>query len=238
MTVHVVLGYAGAVIVAAAGGYYIWDVITGDTRPHSGSWMVWGFIGILGLGVTRQSGAGPGSYAAAAYTVLYLVTFMISLHPRFGKPGLPWHDWPLCALAVAGILTWRLGQLHALPAVLLAITCDAVAWWMTLRETWRDPASESRLAWAGDTLGTGFCLLAMGHISFAAMAYPAYLFGSNATVAAVTTTRRRRSTASSDNSMPTIGDAAGRSVRHSWDACTNAAGWLAWMAKRARLYAR
>ena len=213
MTVHVVLGYAGAVIVAAAGGYYIWDVITGDTRPHSGSWMVWGLIGILGLGVTRNSGAGPGSYAAAAYIVLYLVTFMISLHPRFGKPGLPWYDWPLCAVAVAGILTWRLGQLSAVPAVLLAITCDAVAWLMTLRETWRDPASESRLAWAGDTLGTGLCLLAIRHMSFAAMAYPAYLFGSNAIVAAVTTTRRRRSTTSSNNSTSAISDAAVDSAR-------------------------
>lgn len=190
LTAHAVLGYSGAITVAGAGVYYIWDVLTGDSRPHSGTWLVWGVIGILGLNVTRHAGAGPGSYAAAVYTALYLITFLISLHPRFGKPGLEWYDWPLSALAIAGVALWRFGTLPAIPAVLLAIACDAVAWSMTLRETWRNPASESRIAWAGDTLGTALCLLAVDHHTVAAMAYPAYLFGSNAAVALTAMLRR------------------------------------------------
>lgn len=187
------LGVIGAAIVAAAGLYYIVDILRGNSRPHSGSWLVWSVIGVLGYGTTAEAGAGPGSYAAGTYIALYVVTFLLSLHPRYGKPGIEWYDWPLCAVAVAGLVLWRLGPLSGAAAVTLALACDLVGLWPTVREAWRAPELESPAAWSADTAGNLFCLFAIAEMSYSAIVYPAYLLASTALVATIVITRRRRS---------------------------------------------
>jgi hypothetical protein len=185
------LGTAGACVVAAAGIYYIVDIFRGGSAPHSGSWLVWTVVGVLGFGATSQAGAGPGSYAAGVYVAAYAVTFLISLNPRFGKPGLEWYDWPLCGFAIVGVLLWRFGPLSGAAAVTLTIACDLVGLWPTLREAWRRPALESPAAWVADSVGNTLCLLAVGNASYAAIAYPIYLVVGTAVVAAVIILRRR-----------------------------------------------
>jgi hypothetical protein len=185
------LGVAGACVVAAAGIYYIIDVFRGNSRPHAGSWLVWSVIGVLGYGTTAEAGAGPGSYAAGVYVVLCATTFVISLRPRFGKPGLEWYDWPLCAVAIAGILLWRLGPLSGAAAVTLALACDLVGLWPTVREAWRAPALESPAAWSADAVGNLLCLFAVAEVSYTAIVYPAYLFAGTALVATILIVRSR-----------------------------------------------
>jgi hypothetical protein len=196
------LGTAGACVVAVAAVYYIVDIFRGGSAPHSGSWLVWTVVGVLGFGATSEAGAGPGAYAAGVYVGAYAVTFLISLHPRFGKPGIEWYDWPLCGLAIAGVLLWRFGPLSGAAAVTLAVTCDLVGLWPTLREAWRRPELESPAAWSADTAGNTLCLLAVGSTGYAAIAYPIYLVAGTGAVAAVLILRRRAQSAAAAASSP------------------------------------
>lgn len=170
-----IVGVCGAIVVAASAVYYLADVLQARTRPHLASWAVWAIIGVLGFGTANVGGAGPGAYAAAVDAVACLITFAISLLPRFGKPGLRRTDVILAVVAVVGVMVWRWGPLPTSAATLLAVGCALVALWPTLRETRHRPHLECRLSWAADVLGNAMCVAATATASVAALAYPVYL---------------------------------------------------------------
>jgi hypothetical protein len=170
-----IVGACGALVVAASALYYLVDVLHARTRPHQASWAVWAVIGLLGFGTASVAGAGPGAYAAAVDAVACILTFAISLLPRFGKPGLRRTDVILAVLAVVGVTVWRWGALPTSAATLLAIGCALVALWPTLREARRSPQLECRLSWGADVVGNAMCVGASTTTSIAALAYPGYL---------------------------------------------------------------
>lgn len=184
------LGVVGALVVAGAAIYYILDIHWGETRPHRVSWAVWTVVAILGYGSAGDAGAGAGADAAGVYVVACAVTLAISLRPGRGKSGGCWYDWPLGAIAIAGAVLWRCGPLSNAAAAGLAVGCDTVAVWPTLRAVWRDPSSESRGAWSADVLGNGLALGAVDHYGFASTAYPAYLVINTGLVSAILWLRR------------------------------------------------
>jgi hypothetical protein len=177
------LGVLGAAI------YYVWDIVRGDTRPHRVSWGVWTIIGVLGYGTATEGGAGPGAYAAGIYLIAQVVTFGLSLVPRYGKPGGRWYDWPPGAVALAGVLTWQLAGLSIVAAAALAVAADAIATWPTVRESWFQPASESLPAWSADVAGNVLAVVVLADWSFEAAVYPVYLLAMSTLVATILITR-------------------------------------------------
>jgi hypothetical protein len=179
------LGTAGALVVAVSAAYYFADVLRGRTRPHQASWLVWAVIGVLGFGTADDGGAGPGAYAAAVDALAAVATFALSLAPRYGKPGLRRSDVVLGVTALAAVVLWRWGPLSTGWAAVLAVSCDAVALWPTVREGWLRPELESRTSWTADVLGNGLCLCAVGTASVAALAYPIYLLAACAAMTVI-----------------------------------------------------
>lgn len=185
-----VLGIVGALIVAVSAVYYASDVVRGETRPQRTSWGVWALVGLLGFGSADAGGAGPGAYAAGVDAIACVVTFLMSLHPRLGKPGGRRVDLVLGAVAVAGVLLWRWGPLGNTGAALLAVSCETVALWPTLREGWRQPGLESLASWAADVVGNGLCVAAVASVSVASLAFPLYVLGAAVAMTVVLVVRR------------------------------------------------
>jgi hypothetical protein len=175
MSTGAVLGLTGAGIVAVSAVYYAVDVLRGGTRPQRTSWGVWALVGILGVASSDAGGAGPGMYAAAVDAVACAATFLLSLIPRYGRPGGRRLDPYLGLAAVAGVVLWQFGPLTDAGAAICAVTCDTVALWPTLRDARHRPDLESRLSWSTDVVGNGLCLAAVGTASVAALVYPIFL---------------------------------------------------------------
>lgn len=185
-----VLGIVGALIVAVSAVYYATDVLRGRTRPQRTSWGVWALVGVLGFGSASAGGAGPGAYAPGVDAIACVVTFLMSLHPRLGKPGGRRMDLILGVAAVAGVLLWRWGPLSTSGAALLAVSCEAVALWPTLREGWRRPGLESLPSWAADVVGNGLCVAAVATVSVASLAYPLYVLAAAVAMTGLLVVRR------------------------------------------------
>jgi len=175
MSTGEVLGVTGAGVVALSAVYYAIDVLRGGTRPQRTSWGVWALVGILGVASSDAGGAGPGTYAAAVDAVACAATFLLSLVPRYGKPGGRPLDPFLGFAAIAGVVLWQFGPLTDAVAASCAVGCATVALWPTLREARHRPDLESRLSWSADVLGNGLCLAAVGTASVAALVYPVFL---------------------------------------------------------------
>lgn len=176
------IGLIGALLFVPSTLYYLFTIVKGTTRPHPITWGVWSLIGILGVSATLEGGAGAGAYSAIAALVVQLLVFVISLNKKYGKPGREWYDFPLGAVAVIGILAWHFGNLSGAQAIIIAISADALVLWFTLRESWRDPESESFLAWASGSIAFFLGLLALESYTFEAAAYPVYLFVGNSLI--------------------------------------------------------
>jgi hypothetical protein len=169
------LGLSGAAIVAVSAVYYAVDVLRGGTRPQRTSWGVWALVGTLGVASSDAGGAGPGVYAGAVDAVACAATFLLSVMPRYGKPGGHQLDPYLGLAAVAGVLLWQFGPLTDAGAAICAVACDTVALWPTLRDARHRPDLESRMSWSADVVGNGLCLAAVGTASVAALVYPIFL---------------------------------------------------------------
>jgi len=185
------LGLFGALIVACSAVYYAVDVLRGTTRPQRTSWGVWALVGLLGFSSADAGGAGPGAYAAGVDAIACALTFLISLHPRRGKPGGRRLDLVLGVVAVGGVVLWRAGPLDDTGAATLAVSCEAIALWPTLREGWRQPGLESLMSWAADIAGNGLCIAAVATVSVASLAFPLYLLGAAVAMTAILVIRRQ-----------------------------------------------
>jgi hypothetical protein len=188
------VGALGGAIVAASAVWYALDVLRGSTRPQRTSWGVWAVVGAVGFGTSDAGGAGAGSYAAAADAGACVLTFLLSLHPRLGKPGGRRLDPVLAAAALAGVALWLAGPLTADESAACATACAAVALWPTLRDSWRQPRLESLPSWGADVVGNALCLAALQRLTPAALAFPAYLTAAAAVMVVVLFGRRRVTT--------------------------------------------
>jgi hypothetical protein len=190
---HPVLGLVGAAIVACSAVYYAVDVLRGNTRPQRTSWGVWALVGVLGFGSADAGGAGPGAYAAGVDAIACIATFALSMHPRLGKPGGRRTDLLLAAVAVVGVVLWRWGPLGDTGAAVLAVSCESVALWPTLRDGWRNPQLESLASWAADIVGNTLCISAVATVSVASLAFPVYVLGAAVAMTVLLTARRAAS---------------------------------------------
>jgi predicted permease len=177
------LALAGSVLAAGAGGWYVCTILRRQTRPHRTTWGVWTLIGVLGSGSALQAGAGAGASVAMIYLALHVVVFALSLSSRFGKPGGEWYDRPLGLAAVGAIVLWQVMDLPAAVAATIAVAADGLALWPTLRESWRQPHTESLSAWLVDGMAATLGALAVPDLEYARVAYPAYLAVGNSAVA-------------------------------------------------------
>ena len=190
MTWFVQLGIAGALLAALAGGWYVYTVLRGGTRPHPATWGVWALSGALGAWSAVEGGAGPGAYVALVYLALHIVVFLLSLSRRFGKPGREWYDHPLGLTAAAALVLWQVLDLPAAFAATVAVGADGVALWPTLRESWRQPHTESLSAWLADSVAATLGVLAVPELGYAPLAFPVYLAVANSAVAGALLARR------------------------------------------------
>jgi hypothetical protein len=194
VTASDILGGVGGTLAVVAGLLYILDIVRGATRPQKVTWAVWCLIGVLGTGGTFKAGSGAGSIVPLAYLMISFVVLLLCLF-GYSKPGGQPYDWILGLVVSIILICWRYGNWNAYVAVSVAVCADLSVTWLTIRDTWIDPCSESAVAWCLSSVGASFGLAAVEHISFSAVAYPAYLAMANSATAGIIVLRRRRAAA-------------------------------------------
>jgi hypothetical protein len=168
---------------------YIRDVLRGTTRPHRGTWLIWGAMAFVVYASQRADGASWSLIMAGAQAVLTAFVFLLAI--RLGEGGLCVGDASIVALAGAGVAGWIVAD-EPLVATVCIIAADLVAAGLMVPKTYRDPGSETFASFAVASVGGALAAGAVGGGEPSLLLYPIYFCAVNAAIAVLIVRRRTR----------------------------------------------
>jgi hypothetical protein len=178
---------AGAVGVADAIPY-IRDTVRGTTRPHRGTWLIWGVLAIVVCLSQRADGASWSLIMVATQAVLTSLVFLLAI--RRGEGGVSARELVVMGVAGAGVAGWILVD-EPIVATGCVVTADLIGAAMMVPKTYRDPDSETLATFAFASAGGALAAGAVGALDVSLLLYPIYFCVANAALAVLIDHRRR-----------------------------------------------
>ena len=183
-----------AVLGLAAGGVgvldtipYIRDTLHGTTRPHRGTWLIWGVLAVVVCLSQYADGASWSLIMAAVQAALTTVVFGLAI--RRGEGGVSGTELTMIAIAGAGVAGWILAD-EPLVATICVVAADLIGAGMMVPKTYRDPESETLITFAFASLGGALAAGAVGALDASLLLYPIYYCLINGAIALLIVQRR------------------------------------------------
>jgi hypothetical protein len=169
---------------------YVRDTVRGATRPHRGTWLIWGVLAVVACLSQRADGASWSLVLTGSQVILTGLVFALAI--RHGEGGLAVVELGLIAVACAGVVGWVLAR-EPVVAVVCVIVADLAAVAMMTPKAYRDPHSETLAMYALASVGGALAAGAVGELDVSLLLYPAYYCVANAAIALLIFLRRRHS---------------------------------------------
>jgi hypothetical protein len=169
--VVVVLGLAAGLLGVLDTIPYVRDTLRGATRPHRGTWLIWGVLAIVACLSQRADGASWSLVMAGTQAVLTSVIFALSI--RWGEGGLSVAELVMIAIAGAGVVGWIVAD-EPIVATVCVVAADLVGVALMLPKTYRDPESETLVTFALASVGGALAAGAVGAVDVSLLLYPVY----------------------------------------------------------------
>ncbi len=172
-----VLGILGGLAGIADTIPYVRDTLHGSTRPHRGSWLIWGILAVIACLSQRAVGGSWSVLMTATQAILTGLVFLLAI--RYGEGGMSAADLSLIALAGAGVVGWILAR-EPVFALGCVIAADMIACAMMTPKVHRDPHSETLSTYVLASLGGALAAGAVSQVDLSMLLYPAYYCLANA----------------------------------------------------------
>jgi hypothetical protein len=166
---------------------YVRDIVRGATRPHRGTWLIWGVLAIVVFLSQRADGASWSLIMAGSQALLTSIVFLLAI--RHGEGGMSAPDVVLIAMAGGGVIGWIVAG-EPVVAIAGVIVADLIATVMMTPKTYRDPASETLATFVFASLGGALGAGAVGTLDPSLLAYPIYYCLANGAIALLIYSRR------------------------------------------------
>ena len=83
---------------------YFRDIISGKTKPHAFSWLVWGVLNAIAFAGQIHGKGGDGTWAGGLTALALFAIFVLSLIK--GEKRIKLFDWLCLAGAAVSLLLW------------------------------------------------------------------------------------------------------------------------------------
>jgi hypothetical protein len=183
-----VLGVLAALVGIADTVPYVRDTVRRSTRPHRGTWLIWGVLAIVVCFSQRADGASWSLVMAGTQAVLTTAIFVLAV--RLGTGGVSATDALMITVAAAGVAGWLIAD-EPVVATLCVVAADLIAAAMMVPKTYRDPGSETLSTFGFASLGGALAIGSVGAIEPTLLLYPAYYCIVNGAIALLIFLRRR-----------------------------------------------
>jgi hypothetical protein len=166
-----VLGVLAALVGIVDTIPYVRDTVRRSTRPHLGTWLIWGVLGIVVCVSQAADGASWSLLMAGSQAVLTALIFLLAI--RLGTGGVSAADKVLIAIAGCGVAGWLIAD-EPIVATACVVAADLIAAGMMIPKTWRDPDSETLSMFAFASLGGALAAGSVGALEPSLLLYPVY----------------------------------------------------------------
>jgi len=183
----VVLGLAAGLIGVLDTIPYVRDTLRGSTRPHRGTWLIWGVLAVVVSLSQYADGASWSLVMAGVQAVLTSLVFGLSI--RHGEGGVSRADVTMIAIAGAGVIGWIAAD-EPLVATACVVAADLIGAGLMVPKTYRDPHSETLITFAFASLGGALAAGAVGAMDVSLLLYPVYYCVINGAIALLIWERR------------------------------------------------
>ena len=171
ITLAPVFGVLAGVVGVVDTVPYVRDIVRGTTRPHRGTWFIWGMLAIVVCVSQRADGASWSLVMAGTQAVLTSLIFVLAI--RRGAGGLTATDGMLIAIAAGGMAAWVVVD-EPIIATACVIAADLIAAAMMVPKVYRDPGSETLMTFALAGVGGALATGAVGATDASLLCYPIY----------------------------------------------------------------
>jgi hypothetical protein len=186
--VAAICGVLAGVISVADTIPYVRDIVRGVTRPHRGTWLIWGVLALVACLSMRADGATWSLVMAACQAVMTTLIFALAL--RWGEGGLSRANGLMTAIAAGGVAGWIVAD-EPVVAVACVVAADLIGAALMVPKTYRDPESETFVTFAFASLSGALAAAAVGVVDISLLLYPVYYCLANGAIAALIWARRR-----------------------------------------------
>ena len=166
-----VLGVLAGVVAVADTIPYVRDILRGTTRPHRGTWLIWGVLATVVCISQRADGASWSLVMAGAQAVVTCLVWVLSIRRGIGGVGIG--EVIMVGIAMGGVIGWVVAD-EPIVATACVVAADLIGAAMMVPKTWRDPDSETLATFAFASLGGALAAGAVGAPDLALLLYPIY----------------------------------------------------------------
>lgn len=168
---------------------YIRNMLSGKTKPHAFSWLVWGVLTAIAFVGQVSDGAGPGAWVTGFTACVSFFIFVTAL--RTGEKDITKSDWlSLVGAGVAMLLWWATSD--PLIAVILITVIDALGFFPTFRKSYHKPYQETAITFAISALKFVIAIIALENLTPTTWLYPASLVVMNGIFVVMLLIRRKQ----------------------------------------------
>jgi len=153
---------------------YAYYVLRGKVKPNRVTWGLWTLAPLMAFFAQVNEGVGLQSVMALGVGLGPLVVFIASFLNKSSYWKLGRWDYVYGVLAMLGLgLWWVTGD--GLVAILFAIVADGLAAIPTIKKAYREPETESSLAFGLCTLSALIIMLTVDEWTIEEFSFPVYI---------------------------------------------------------------
>jgi hypothetical protein len=167
-----ILGYASGVLVALSAVPYIRDILRRKTTPQRTTWLIWSIL--LAIAFFAQLAKGGTWSLLLTFADFSTVLIIYILSFKYGVGGRTKFDiWALVGAGI-GLVMWYFTN-EALTALLITIFIDFIGGLLTLVKAYKEPYSETFIAYMICASGAFLGVLSVGEWNFSLLVFPAWI---------------------------------------------------------------
>lgn len=154
---------------------YFLEIHKKEIYPHNLSWLGWAFITSTGAIAMLSEGFSWSVIILFANSLSCLIVVFYSIYKKVGVWSTTIYDYIFFGLGIFGIILWQTFNMPII-AILCAVLADLFFGIPTIIKAYKNPKSETYLAWLLCSIAGLLSLFAVQSYVITQFLYPLYLF--------------------------------------------------------------
>jgi hypothetical protein len=188
-TLPIALSAAAMALTFIAFVPYVRSILTGATRPHVFSWIVWGTNTSVAFYATLSAQGGAGAWAVGFSAAITFAVAALAWQKR-ADITITRLDWLFFIAGLAAIPLWFVAR-DPLWAIVVVTAVEVAGFCPTLRKSWHQPWSEPVSFLAMLILRNALVIAALEQRTLTTILFPAAMAAACAVLIGVLVWRRR-----------------------------------------------